>query len=170
MRPPVHVLVGIHGSLLLSAPQNGAQFTAGFLTLLLLAYINTRFVMAATVREVLVAWSSSVVDRVCDMATDGFRQETSVLVSPLSYVLPREATLAAILRSVYKSLIEPSMRYKDVLAAQLDGYGRSLTYRIVSPLVLCESESVTFFLHDTQSSGAVRRYTRHSEAGVRFPW
>lgn len=77
--------------------------------------------MAGAARDILIAWSAAMIDRASGLACRQFLGASTVPTSTLSYIVPREHVLSAILRSLYKSVIEPAMHSLDIIAVQFDG-------------------------------------------------
>jgi hypothetical protein len=86
------------------------------------AWINSRFVMSAAAREILVAWSSRVVDSTSEMIDPDVLHERSVFTESLAYMVPRENVLSSMVCGVWTTVIQPVMAQTDVAMAQLDGY------------------------------------------------
>lgn len=85
------------------------------------SWINSRFVMAGVVREVLISWSCRAVDTMCERGDSGAVEENSAVSHSLAYLVPHEAAISALLRGVWHALVRPAMRHTDVAMCQLDG-------------------------------------------------
>ena len=92
-------------------------FTTGFLSLVLLTWINSRFVVAAVRRQLMIAWATTVVEAVRSAEVD-----YSKAMSLLESLVPHEMTLSAFLRTVWSTCLAPTISARDTLVAQFDGY------------------------------------------------
>lgn len=103
--------------------QGGLGFTPGFMTNTLLSWINNKFCIAAVLRELLVSWTSCAIDRLASLDGGGIDPlEADESVSEmLARLLPHEATLAGLIRTIWKVYIQPALAAKDAVTAQLDG-------------------------------------------------
>jgi hypothetical protein len=85
------------------------------------AWINSRFVMAAASREILIAWTSRVVDSTTELPDPDVLRERFVFTESLAFMVPRENVLSSMARGVWTTVIQPVMKKTDVAIAQLDG-------------------------------------------------
>jgi hypothetical protein len=101
--------------------QKGAKMTIGFVFNLCLSWINNRFIVAAVKRDLMNAWMSTMIDTACNSVGGRSPPLVATTASALLHLVPTDRTIAAVLRSVYHSLVEPGMRSRDAAAAQYDG-------------------------------------------------
>lgn len=101
--------------------QKGAFFTQGFLIQLFLSWINSRYVLAATRREILVAWMASLVERMSSDGAAALLEEPDDLGAALAWLVPREKSMQSIILAVWTRVLQPAMRSNDAALAQLDG-------------------------------------------------
>lgn len=83
-------------------------------------WINTRFVLTGLRRALVGRFLSSAVDAAGDGRVD-VTDSISTAVESFGLLIPRRAALQVLLLSVWRSLIEPSMKERDRVCAVLDG-------------------------------------------------
>ena len=87
------------------------------------SFINSRFVVAAVRRQLLVQWGVAVVDR-CALSgptASESGQHAASIMAALERLIPHEASIAALLRVVWEVGLKPLLLPRDKLASQLEG-------------------------------------------------
>jgi hypothetical protein len=109
------------GGWFLLGAQKGCLYTPGFLAFIFSSWVNDRFVVAGVVRNILISWGSCIIDSVATSPSSPVDDSSMVFTNQLSTLVPREATVAGILRGIYNAVVRPCMRQADITMAQLDG-------------------------------------------------
>lgn len=114
--------------------QTGMQFTAGFLTHVLMTLINTKFVVAAVRRQLVVTWMSHAMERLT-------RERHAFPVGNLTLIMerltPHEESLSSLIRTLWHHVIAPTVNLKDAVLAELDGCVAALPVNVVSTAQQC---------------------------------
>jgi hypothetical protein len=103
---PVHLLHQL---------QCGPRVTPAFLTLLLMTWINSRFVVATVRRDILVKWMAGVV---VDLT---FLGDSGSLATALPELVPDQRTIIDMLLAICRMLLYPAAALRNKILALLDG-------------------------------------------------
>lgn len=101
--------------------QKGLFYSPGFLTLLLTAWINGRFVFADAARTILLAWGSRATDVIANLPGCAFAGENPSFAASLAAMVPHEALLASLILGIWFVVVKPSSVHMDIAMSQLDG-------------------------------------------------
>ena len=81
------------------------------------SWINARYVVSATRREVLIAWMASTAERLLASTPSAYGPAASSLV----FQVPHSDVITDVLRTIWAVAIQPGIEQRDKLAARMDG-------------------------------------------------
>lgn len=101
--------------------KNGPKISPGFLAKILMSYINSRFVIASTRRELLISWSSTILDKLATYGGCGDLNSVDQVMAALERLVPHEASIASMIRTIWNQVQLPKMEERDKIMAQVEG-------------------------------------------------
>ena len=96
------------------------QFTAGFLSATLMSWINSKFVIAAVRRQLLINWTSHLMEAM-QSRPQSVEEPFGNFTLVLERLCPHEHSLADLFRTIWAHVVQPTLHEKDEALALLDG-------------------------------------------------